>query len=311
MVKYKGHVKGKVHMPKKPIKTGFKIWSCSCSCCGYLCTFQLESPPWKAPKPRRRCSFRPLWKSQDFTVSVKGVERTFSRSVLSGAEGDDRVKCMACQVVFSVCHGGAHDVKKHFSSSNHIAAISSRSTSTQLRVYGFGESREAKRARELKEKQQLQVQRAEALFVQFVVEHNLPFRVGDHFTTLVKSMFPDSEIAKQFQCSRTKTSVLSRYGNGKYYHDKLIETLRGNPPVFFSLLMDESNDHGVEAKDLVVMLQFFDPTVMRAVTRFLDLPTANDGTAAAIFEKVNGYLNSCNLSYDQLVCFNSDTCNTM
>ena len=41
MVKYEGHVKGKVHMPKKPIKTGFKIWSCLCSCCGYLCTFQL------------------------------------------------------------------------------------------------------------------------------------------------------------------------------------------------------------------------------------------------------------------------------
>lgn len=41
MVKYKGHVKGKVRMPKKPIKEGFKIWCCSCSCCGYLCTFQL------------------------------------------------------------------------------------------------------------------------------------------------------------------------------------------------------------------------------------------------------------------------------
>ena len=40
MVKYKGHCKGKVHMPKKPIKLGYKIWCCSCSCCGYLCTFQ-------------------------------------------------------------------------------------------------------------------------------------------------------------------------------------------------------------------------------------------------------------------------------
>ena len=40
MVKYKGHCKGKVRMPKKPIKLGFKIWCCSCSCCGYLCTFQ-------------------------------------------------------------------------------------------------------------------------------------------------------------------------------------------------------------------------------------------------------------------------------
>ena len=41
MVKYKGRAKGKVHMPKKPVKVGFKIWCCSCSCCGYLCTFQV------------------------------------------------------------------------------------------------------------------------------------------------------------------------------------------------------------------------------------------------------------------------------
>lgn len=41
MVKYKGRVSGKVRMPKKPIKMGFKIWCCCCSCCGYLCTFQV------------------------------------------------------------------------------------------------------------------------------------------------------------------------------------------------------------------------------------------------------------------------------
>ena len=28
-------------MPKKPIKCGFMFWCCSCSCCGYLCNFQL------------------------------------------------------------------------------------------------------------------------------------------------------------------------------------------------------------------------------------------------------------------------------
>ena len=41
MVKYKGRAGGKVVMPKKPIKKGFKIWCCSCSCCGYLCSFQV------------------------------------------------------------------------------------------------------------------------------------------------------------------------------------------------------------------------------------------------------------------------------
>ena len=89
---------------------------------------------------------------------------------------------MACSVSFSVCHGGAHDVRKHFSSSNHVTAVSASCSTANLGVYGFGETREAKRAREKKDKQQLQVQQAETLFVQFVVEHNLPFCVGDHFT---------------------------------------------------------------------------------------------------------------------------------
>ena len=41
MVKFKGRSKGKVYMPRKPVKEGFKIWCCSCSCCGYLCSFRL------------------------------------------------------------------------------------------------------------------------------------------------------------------------------------------------------------------------------------------------------------------------------
>ena len=41
MIKCKGRAKGRVVMPKKPVKRGFKLWSLSCSCCGYLCNFQL------------------------------------------------------------------------------------------------------------------------------------------------------------------------------------------------------------------------------------------------------------------------------
>ena len=41
MVKFKGRSKGKVCMPRKPVKVGFRIWCCSCSCCGYLCSLQL------------------------------------------------------------------------------------------------------------------------------------------------------------------------------------------------------------------------------------------------------------------------------
>ena len=42
MIKYKGKVKrGRVSMPRKPIKKGFKVWCCCCACCGYLHTFRV------------------------------------------------------------------------------------------------------------------------------------------------------------------------------------------------------------------------------------------------------------------------------
>lgn len=171
----------------------------------------------------------------------------------------------------------------------------------------------AKKARERQCDLQQQVQNAEALFVQFVAEHNLTFRTGDHFTKVIKKMFPDSQIAAQFQCSRTKTSVLTRFGNGKFCQDQFLTTLKGSDtmPVFFSLLVDESNDRGVEAKDLVVLVQFFDTKVMKAATRFLDLLTANDGRAEAIFKEINDYFIKNGIKYEQMISFNSDTCNTM
>ena len=56
MVKCKGRAKGKVYMPKKPVKRGFKIWCCSCSCCGYLCTFEVYSGRQVDPRTGRAVS---------------------------------------------------------------------------------------------------------------------------------------------------------------------------------------------------------------------------------------------------------------
>ena len=45
---------------------------------------------------------------------------------------------------------------------------------------------------------------AEALWSMFVAKHNLAFLTSDHANKLFPKMFPDSEIAKQFFCGRTK-----------------------------------------------------------------------------------------------------------
>ena len=50
---------------------------------------------------------------------------------------------------------------------------------------------------------------------------------------------------------------------------------------------------------------------MRAVTRFVDLPSVTDGSASAIFVTINECIVKRGLTYEHLICFNSDTCNTM
>ena len=86
----------------------------------------------------------------------------------------------------------------------------------------------------------------------FVAEHNLPFIVGDHFTKLVKAMFPDSEIAKKFGCGRMKTTMMIKNANALEVTEPISKMCTNQP---FSLLIDESNDDGAD-KNLVILVRF-------------------------------------------------------
>ena len=139
-------------------------------------------------KPKLYCHFKSSWKTQKFSVPVgdrPGAQRTVSGDILSGVDGGDNAKCKLCGITFSVRHGGAYDVVKHFSTKKHLQAMSSSSCRQTLDRFGFGQSEVARRARQRQE-EELQSLKAEALFVQFLAKHNLPFRTGDHFTKLVK-----------------------------------------------------------------------------------------------------------------------------
>lgn len=55
--------------------------------------------------------------------------------------------------------------------------------------------------------------RAEVMLLDLATELNLPFSALDKLTKAVKIMFPDSELAKQFQCGRSKgTAIVKEIG---------------------------------------------------------------------------------------------------
>ena len=59
MIKSKRRAKGKVCMPKKPVKHGFKMYCLSCSCCGYLqgCSKEFQYGLAKSPGAKRLGKF--------------------------------------------------------------------------------------------------------------------------------------------------------------------------------------------------------------------------------------------------------------
>ena len=125
---------------------------------------------------------------QQWITQFRGV-------IVASANGCEFVRCTVCSRDVKVAASGVFDVRAHIATALHKGNEAKAKTFTPITQF-FGTKPETSSA----------VTKAEVLFAQFVAEHNLAASVADHFTDLVKTMFPDSAIAKSFRSKRTKTT---------------------------------------------------------------------------------------------------------
>lgn len=94
------------------------------------------------------------------------------------------------------------------------------------------------------------VSKAEGLWCKFVGQPNIAFAVADCVSDLVKEMFPDSKIAKEFACKRIKTVAVITEALAP---DVIRRTVgyAVNGPV--SLMVDESKDINSEKSCAIVL----------------------------------------------------------
>jgi hypothetical protein len=85
------------------------------------------------------------------------------------------------------------------------------------------------------------VMTAEIMMSNFIAMHNLPFLAADHLSSLFSSMFPDSTIASDFSCKRTKTKSIICEVLDPYHKRPVVQNVLNSP---FSVLIDESNEKG-------------------------------------------------------------------
>ena len=95
--------------------------------------------------------------------------------------------------------------------------------------------------------------KAEVYFATFIAEHNIAFLVADHLTKLTMMMFPDSKIAQDFSCSRTKTTAVVRYALAPMLNAKVVEECQSMP---FTILCDGGNDM-IDKKYFSIMVRLY------------------------------------------------------
>ena len=80
-------------------------------------------------------------------------------------------------------------------------------------------------------------------------------------------MFPDNNIAKQFQLGAIKAAYVISFGLAPYFHEKLLTT--ANSCNYFVLLFDEFMNKVSQHGQMDVHIRFWDNSMRKIVTRYL------------------------------------------
>ena len=196
---------------------------------------------------------------RDLEIAPKNNQR-FTRKytetwpcIQPSKRGDFYAYCDICSCDFSIKHSGRYDVKVHINTGKHQGNTEKKSSNHS--ILNFIESTKCKDDSSIN---------AECLMANFIIEHNLPIAISDHLSPLVKKMFPDSKIAKQFACKRTKTTQIIHEMASDCQSDMsgIIEDS------VFSISTDGSSDRGCEHQLYPMVIRYYDKNAGKILCEF-------------------------------------------
>ena len=151
------------------------------------------------------------------------------------------LSCVPCKKSVSYAHQGLSDLTAHFSDKIHKSFEGAIKTTQNLSsLKGFETEPDTNLAG--------QTIRAEVMHTNFMVQHNISFLTGEHLSPLYAHMFPDSKIAKNFKCSRTKTATILNYAMIPALKSSLLDIMKEQP---YALVNDRTSDTGLKKMNAV------------------------------------------------------------
>lgn len=194
---------------------------------------------------------------------------------------ESTVKCTICENQFCISSGGSNDIKRHVEGPRHVKKTETleqnkKIAAGQKPINGyFVAPPPPPKAVPI----DIEVIRAETMLVDLTVELNMPMAALDKLSVAVKKMFPDSKIAKEFSCARSKGTAIVKE-MGAMTTMSLAERMKLQP---FTLSTDGSNDKG-GVKLFPLIVRTIDPDTMEVRSDALSVPSIEgSATGECIF----------------------------
>ena len=209
--------------------------------------------------------------------------------------------CVPCLKTIRCDHQGLKDVKDHCSTESHKNLTKAAKTQPSVaNMFGSGDSTK-----------QSAVTRAEVLTTNFLIQHNLPLATSDHLGPLFRAIFPDSEIAKQYGCARTKTMAIINKALGPHCHSYVVQHCQKHS---FSIGIDGSSDTDVEKMNPATV-RIFDINRSKTVTSHfyhMCVTSGRDASkAATLFDVFEEKIEADEIPWTQIVSLSVDNTNSM
>lgn len=188
----------------------------------------------------------------------------------------DKAECVVCCAIIDITVMGKSALTSHAKGNKHklnvknynpLASLYFKSSKSPAATINQGPQPVAsKRADTMLSS--LAVSHAEIRWVFNLLASHHSYRSCLNLNDLFKVMFPDSEIAKLFQLSKTKCAYYVLYGLAPYFMDTLLQEIKASPS--YSILFDESLNHQIQDEQMDVQVRFWNNKVNEVQTRYLD-----------------------------------------
>ena len=140
-----------------------------------------------------------------------------------------------------------------------------------------------------------------------MVHHNLLLLTAEHFYPLYAKMFPDSKIAKNFKCSRTKSICILNGAIKPTLKFSLVEYMTEGP---FSLVNDGTSDTAIRKMNALCASIFDVINIIniskRIEFKFYDMCVSSrehSSKASTLFDAIDSSLTKEGLDRDNVYCW--------